>query len=218
MSTVNVTHDLSQALSVFMQATDVPENGPIAATPGDSPEVRALVAAARAGDREAFGALVSIHERVVVRTAYAALGSHADAEDAAQDAFVTAFRKLDGFRGDSSFKTWLLTIVWRKALDRRRTRRLWWSRQGTNWDEPAPLDDFATTDASPEHLTMARDLADRARVEIARLSPKLRDALLLAVTGEHRYEDIASLLGIPTGTVKWRVAEARKQLTARLER
>lgn len=218
MSTVNVTHDLAQVLSVFMQATDLPGDEPAAAVVGDSPEVRALVSAARAGDREAFGALVSIHERVVVRTALAALGSREDAEDAAQDAFVTAWRKLDGFRGDSTFKTWLLTITWRKALDRRRARRLWWSRQGASWSEPAPIETFATTDASPEHLTLARDLADRARLEIARLSPKLRDALLLAVTGEHRYDEIATLLGIPTGTVKWRVGEARKQLTARLER
>lgn len=218
MSTVNVTHDLAQVLSVFMQATELPDDGPVAATAGDSPEVRALVSAARAGDREAFGALVSIHERIVVRTALAALGSREDAEDAAQDAFVTAWRKLEGFRGDSTFKTWLLTITWRKALDRRRSRRLWWSRQGASWDEPAPLEDFAGAEPSPEHLTLARDLADRARLEIARLSPKLRDALLLAVTGEHRYEEIATLLGIPTGTVKWRVAEARKQLTARLER
>ena len=54
--------------------------------------------------------------------------------------------------------------------------------------------------------------------EIATLSPKLRDVLLLAVTGEHRYEDIASLLGVPTGTVKWRMNEARRQLAERLER
>lgn len=218
MSTVTVTHGLSQVLSVFMQATELGDDQPVAAIVGDSPEVRALVAAAREGDREAFGALVSIHERVVVRTALAALGSREDAEDAAQDAFVTAWRKLEGFRGDSSFKTWLLTITWRKALDRRRTRRLWWSRQGASWDEPAPLEDFAGSAPSPEHLAVARDLADRARAEISQLSPKLRDALLLAVTGEHRYEEIAALLSIPTGTVKWRVAEARKQLNVRLER
>ena len=218
MSTVNVTHDLAQVLFWSMQATDLPDSNPETVASGDSPEVRALVAAAREGDREAFGALVSIHERIVVRTALAALGSREDAEDAAQDAFVTAWRKLDGFRGDSTFKTWLLTITWRKALDRRRSRRLWWSRQGASWDEPAPLEEFAGVEPSPEHLTLARDLSDRARLEIARLSPKLRDALLLAVTGEHRYDEIAVLLSIPTGTVKWRVAEARKQLTARLER
>lgn len=228
VSTVYVTDDMTQAaalwapmgpaLATFMHATERPDDSPSVASVGDSPEVRALVAAALAGDREAFGALVSIHERVVVRTALAALGSREDAEDAAQDAFVTAWKKLATFRGDSTFKTWLLTITWRKALDRRRTRRMWWSRQGGSWSEPAPLEEFASGDASPEHIAVANDLADRARLEIAQLSPKLRDALLLVVTGEHRYEEIASLLNIPTGTLKWRVAEARKQLTARLDR
>lgn len=220
MSTVTVTNDLSQVFSLFMGATELPDGVPVAATVGDSPEVRALVVAAREGDREAFGALVAIHERIVFRTALAALGSKEDAEDAAQDAFVMAWRKLGGFRGDSSFKTWLLTITWRKALDRRRSRRLWWSRQSqpSVWEEPTPLDTYAGDDPSPEHLTMANDLADRARAEISRLTPKLRDALLLAASGEHKYEEIASLLSIPTGTVKWRVAEARKQLNARLAR
>ncbi len=220
MSTVTVTNDLSQVFSLFMGATELPDGVPVAATVGDSPEVRALVVAAREGDREAFGALVAIHERIVFRTALAALGSKEDAEDAAQDAFVMAWRKLGGFRGDSSFKTWLLTITWRKALDRRRSRRLWWSRQSqpSVWEEPTPLDSYAGDDPSPEHLTMVNDLADRARAEISRLTPKLRDALLLAASGEHKYEEIASLLSIPTGTVKWRVAEARKQLNTRLAR
>lgn len=218
VSIVNVTTEWGQALTAFMQATELPNDEPTSATVGDSPEVRVLVSAARAGDQEAFGALVAIHQRVVVRTAMAALGAKEDAEDAAQEAFVMAWRKLGGFRGDSSFKTWLLTITWRKALDRRRSRRLLWSRQVTGWDEPAPLETFAGGEPSPEHLTLAKDLADRARDEISRLTPKLRDALLLAASGEHRYEEIAVLLDIPLGTVKWRVAEARKQLTARLAR
>lgn len=220
MSTVNVTYELAEALTAFMRATDLPGDEPVAAVIGDTPEVKALVSAAQAGDQEAFGALVAMHERVVVRTALAALGSKEDAEDAAQDAFVTAWRKLGGFRGDSSFKTWLLTITWRKALDRRRSRSLWWSRQSEppTWADASPFEHIAATDASPEHVTVSRDLCARARAEITRLSPKLRDVLLLAVTGEHRYEDIATLLGVPTGTVKWRMAEARKQLTERLER
>jgi RNA polymerase sigma-70 factor (ECF subfamily) len=68
-----------------------------------------LVARARQGDPAAFGELVERHQTAVFRAALAALGSHADAEDAAQDAFLLAFRRLDTFRGDASFKTWLLT-------------------------------------------------------------------------------------------------------------
>lgn len=193
-----------------------------AASVGDSPEIRALVASAQTGDQAAFGVLVAMHERVVFRTALAALGSREDAEDAAQEAFVMAWRRLPGFRGDSTFKTWMLTIAWRKALDRRRARRAWWSRQitssGSAWaDDKSPLDDVAADAPTPERAALAKDLADRARDEIARLTPKLRDALLLAASGEHRYDEIAALLGIPLGTVKWRVSEARRLLTARLE-
>ncbi len=190
------------------------------ASAGDSAEVKALVASAQTGDQAAFGALVAMHERVVFRTALAALGSREDAEDAAQEAFVMAWCRMSGFRGDSTFKTWLLTITWRKALDRRRSRRLWWSRQITSFgmdDESSPLDNVAASDPDAERVAVSKDLADRAKDEITRLSPKLRDALLLAASGEHRYEEIARMLEIPLGTVKWRVAEARRLLTIRLE-
>ena len=112
------------AFRAVIQADDVPSAEPVLV--GDRPEVRALVAAAREGDREAFGELVSLHYRAVFRTAMAALQRREDAEDVTQDAFVLAWRKVAGFRGDSSFKTWLLTIVWRQALDKRRSRMRWW--------------------------------------------------------------------------------------------
>jgi RNA polymerase sigma-70 factor (ECF subfamily) len=82
-----------------------------------------LVARARRGDSAAFGELVDRHRVAVYRAAFAALGSHADAEDAAQDAFLLAYRRLGGFRGEASFKTWLLTIAWRQAINRRRGLR-----------------------------------------------------------------------------------------------
>lgn len=185
----------------------------------DEPHLRALIEAARSGDQEAFGELVTLYQRVVFRTALAALGAREDAEDAAQDAFVMAWRKLSGFRGDSTFRTWLLTIVWRKALDRRRVRTIWRAR--TQWGagdpEHDPLDDLASVGVDPERDTLSRDAVARIRDEIRQLTPKLRDTLLLASTGEHSYDEIAVMLGIPLGTVKWRVAEARKILAKRLE-
>ena len=192
-----------------------------AAEDRESPQVRALVEAAKAGDREAFGDLVTLHEQAVFRTALAALGQRADAEDVAQDAFVVAWTKLPGFRGDSMFRTWLLTIVWRKALDRRRQTQTWWrrTRAASTPNDATPADPFeglAIEAADPERHAVSRDLADRARAEIQRLSPKLRDTLLLATSGEHSYEQIAGMLGVPLGTVKWRVAEARRILTRRL--
>jgi RNA polymerase sigma-70 factor, ECF subfamily len=182
-------------------------------------DIRALVDAARDGSRDAFGDLVTRYESVVLRTARAALGAHEDAEDVAQEAFVVAWRKLPGFRGDATFRTWLLTIVWRKALDRRRWRQLWQTRTraARGDDEADPVDALASRAPDPERTTMSRDMVRRVRSEIRRLSPRLRDTLLLATSGEHAYEEIAAILGVPLGTVKWRVAEARRIVRRRLE-
>ena len=182
-----------------------------------------LVVSARAGDRDAFGDLVLLHQRAAYRAALAALGSPEDAEDAVQEAFVIAWRKLPGFRGEASFRTWLLTIVWRKSLDRRRKRRTWWSRIATSRaeshdQEPRDLMESLEDDgADPEQLAQCRALARQTRREIVRLSPKLKDALLLAMSGQHTYEEIAAMLSIPLGTVKWRVAEARRILKLRVK-
>jgi RNA polymerase sigma-70 factor (ECF subfamily) len=185
----------------------------------DPAEVRVLLEAARAGNREAFGALVTLHERSVIRVTLAALGNRDDALDAAQEAFVVAWRKLGGFRGDAAFRTWLLTIAWRKALDHRRARQIGWRRTRTpsTTDDSDPLDGLAAGEADPERAVLARDLARRVRDEIARLSPKLKDALLLAASGDYAYGEIAAMLGVPLGTVKWRVSQARKIVAARLE-
>ena len=85
----------------------------------------ALVRRAQAGDDQAFGQLVERNRRAVYRAAFAALGSAEDAEDVAQETFVAVYQKLQGFRGESAFRTWLLAIAWRKALDRRRSVTRW---------------------------------------------------------------------------------------------
>ncbi len=185
---------------------------------GDPPEVRALVAAARTGDRAAFDDLVSLHYRAVFRTAMAALQRREDADDATQDAFVLAWRKISGFRGDSSFKTWMLTIVWRQALDRRKSRARWWQRGSASTPDAGgldALDRLVSREADPERQTEGRHRVRQVRAAIDALTPKLRDTLLLAASGDHGYDEIASMLGVPVGTVKWRVAEARKIISAR---
>jgi RNA polymerase sigma-70 factor (ECF subfamily) len=182
----------------------------------EASSVEPLVAEARAGSREAFSTLVARHQQVAVRTAMAALGRKEDAEDAAQDAFVLAWRKLPQFRGDSSFRTWLVAIVWRRALSRRRRLSLARPFRRDRFDEDA-VRQLADRGPDPERTALARDMARRAAAQIARLSPTLRDTLLLAASGEHSYEAIGRLLGVPIGTVKWRVSEARRLVTAGLQ-
>lgn len=181
----------------------------------------ALVRRAQAGDVEAFGDLVERHRRSVFRAAAAALGSAAEADDVAQEAFVTAFQKLNGFRGEASFKTWVLSITWRKALDRRQSVTRWMQKMVTPTvadveEGRDPIQALASNALSQEEELLTADLQRRLRPLIAGLPKKLRDALLLAGSGDYSYEEIGHLLKIPVGTVKWRVSEARKVLKRKM--
>ena len=192
-----------------------------------------LVALARQGDHQAFGELVTRHQAAVYRAALAAVRSPAEAEEAAQDAFVSAYRRLGSFRGDASFRTWLLTIAWNHAINRRRRLTRWLRRSGQSGQEgsarghaeprshededgPQSLDDLAGNGPSPEQSALDAELRRDIVAEIRALSPKLRDALLLAQSGEYGYDEIATMLGTAPGTIKWRVFEARRVINKRL--
>ena len=171
-----------------------------------------LVRLARAGDVGAFDQLVVRHQAAVFRATLAALRDREEAEEAAQDALVRAWQRLGSFRGDATFRTWLLSIAWNRAMSRRRSLMAWFSRR-------APLadaDGVAEDRHGPLGMLRHRDLARHATVAIEALSPKLRDALLLAQSGEYGYNEVAAMLKVPVGTVKWRVSEARRQVRQRL--
>jgi RNA polymerase sigma-70 factor (ECF subfamily) len=179
-----------------------------------------LVRRAQAGDPDAFGELVERNRRAVFRAVLAALGSSAEADDVAQEAFVTAYRKLDGFRGEAAFRTWVLAIAWRKALDRRKSMARWLKRtvtppdtdgEVTDWIEHMPGDT-----RSQEDELAASQLQQMVKRLIRTLPRKLRDALLLAGSGDYTYEQISHILGVPVGTVKWRVSEARRVLKQKM--
>jgi RNA polymerase sigma-70 factor (ECF subfamily) len=178
---------------------------------------RDLVARARQGDHAAFGALIDRHGGAALRTARAAIRSPQDAEDAVQDAFVLAYQKLGGFRGEASFKTWLLSIVWRQALNQRRGQM--WRRivRARTDEEDHAVMNTAAAGPTPEEAAAHAALRRAIAAAIRGLSPKLRDALLLAQTGDHTYEEMSVLLGAPVGTVKWRVSEARKLVRQELQ-
>jgi len=191
----------------------------VTATEPAAPDDLDLVRRAQAGDVAAFGELVERNRRAVFRAALAAVGSPTDADDVAQEAFVTAFQKLAGFRGEASFKTWLLSITWRKAIDRRKSVTRWMQRLAhsvQSGEEFDPMDRLEARGQSQEDDVMTSDLRRRLRPLIASLPKKLRDALLLAGSGDHSYEEIGQMLKIPVGTVKWRVSEARRVLKRKM--
>jgi RNA polymerase sigma-70 factor (ECF subfamily) len=179
-----------------------------------------LVRRAQTGDTDAFGELVERNRKAVFRAAVAALGSTTDADDVAQEAFVMAYRKLASFRGDAAFRTWLLAITWRKALDRRKSVGRWLRLTVTpaepetdaiSWIEHMPSDR-----RSQEEDLAGAQLQQTLRRLIRTLPRKLRDALLLAGSGDYNYSQISFILGVPVGTVKWRVSEARRVLKEKM--
>jgi RNA polymerase sigma-70 factor (ECF subfamily) len=174
-----------------------------------------LLARAREGNTEAFGELVARHQTTVFRAALAAMGSPADAEDVTQEAFISAYTRLSSFRGDASFKTWVLTIAWNQAINRRRSLRWWWTRT-VNIDAPDVALEARSDGPNPEQMASGEQFRRAVRREILRLSPKLRDTLLLAQSGEYGYEEISAMLKKPVGTIKWRVSEARRLVKVRL--
>jgi RNA polymerase sigma-70 factor (ECF subfamily) len=171
-----------------------------------------LVRLAQAGDASAFDQLVVRHQAAVFRAAQAALRSPEEAEEAAQDALVRAWQKLGTFRGDAAFRTWLLSIAWNRALSRRRSIGTWFARR-------APLeaaDRVGGAGAGPHEALRQREMERHVAAAIERLSPKLRDALLLAQSGEYGYQEVAAMLNVPVGTLKSRVFDARRQVKQRL--
>jgi len=157
---------------------------------------------------------VERYQQVVFRTALAALRSREDAEEVAQDALVSAFQKLDSFRGDASFKTWLLTITWNRAMDRRRSVGEWLKRFVAP-DEDRPFEPPA---GGPSHETtlIAQESRREVRRLLLKLPPKYRAALMLSAGGDHTFEEIGRILGVPTGTAKWRAMEGRRLLRKKL--
>lgn len=158
-----------------------------------------LVGAARAGDVDAFEVLVRRYELPMYRVALRMLGSGADAEDATQDAFVQAWQKLAGFRGESAFATWLYRVVINRCLNVRASYR--------------PFEPLAESlpDAGGDPAEVAERRARwRAVSEAIRALPgEQRAALVLREFEGLSYAEIAQVLGITVAAVKGRVHRAR---------
>ena len=178
---------------------------------------RALVAAAVAGDRDSFEALVLRHQTRIVNYAMAIVRDPADAEDVAQETFIRAYRSLTRFRGDSSFKTWLYTIATNAARTglERRGRRSRLEDESLD-DEAAPLvaGDVPAGGADVETTLVRRESIDRA---LAALPPDLRVAVVLRDVEGLDYKEIAAATGAPIGTVESRIFRARRRLRPLLQ-
>ncbi|MFA5965868.1 MAG: sigma-70 family RNA polymerase sigma factor [Sphingomonas sp.] len=170
---------------------------------GDDPDAD-LLAAAVAGDRDAFAALLERHYDRIHGLAWQLTGTRADADDIAQDVCCTLVEKIGGFRGEAKFSTWLCGIVFNACRDLRRRRR---SFSGFT-DRLAVLVGLTR---GPD----GRDLHDAMWVKsaIARLAPPYRDAAILVAGQQLTHAEAAAILGIAEATVSWRMHEVRRLLS-----
>jgi RNA polymerase sigma-70 factor, ECF subfamily len=173
----------------------------------------ALVELARRGDTSAFGELVTRHQAAVYRTAMVVCRDRSEAEDVAQETFLAAWQRLEGFRGEARFLTWILRIAWHRALTRREST---WTRLRRVVTDVAGAAEPASPAPSAEARLADSEFAGVVHDLVRQLPPRLRDPLLLAAAGDCTFEEMASLLGVPSGTLKWRVSDARRRLKRQL--
>lgn len=174
------------------------------------------------GSAEAFRGLVTEYYPLAYGLAYGVLHDAGDAEEVVQDAFLRTHRAVARFRGDASLKTWILRVVYRLSLNRRRDRsRSAWHRLGLDRRDEAgdrAAAQLAAREPDPEAHAISRQTRELVLEAIAELSEPLRDALVLSTLEGLTYEEIARILQVPAGTVSSRLHAARQQLVDRLAR
>jgi RNA polymerase sigma-70 factor (ECF subfamily) len=164
-----------------------------------------LVAGVTRGDLGAFEQLVERHRDVVVRVAARIVGEE-EAEDVSQDAFLRAFHRLERFRGDAPFRSWLLRITHNAALDHVARRR------------PEPVDPSELDSSEPDRAQRApaerlevRERIERLERKLHGLAPAHRAVLVLKDVEGFSYEEIAAITETPLGSVKGRLHRARRE-------
>ncbi len=170
---------------------------------GDDPDAE-LVAAARAGSRDAFEKLLRRHYDRIHGIAWQLTGSRSDADDIAQDVCCALVEKIGAFRGEAKFSTWLTGITFNACRDFRRRRRSFLG-----------MTEKLTVLAGLAKVPDGRDAYDAIWVQsaIAKLKPAYREAVVLVVGQQLTHSEAAAVLGIAEATVSWRMSEARRILS-----
>ncbi len=175
--------------------------------PLEALEEKVLLRRAQAGDREAFGEIVRRYQDAVFNLCYRMLGDYHEAEDAAQETFLRAYRHLRRYDPNRRFSTWVLSIASHHCIDRLRTRRV----TLVSLDAPDVYRHHGDT-SHPEESVLRRERADRVQAMLRRLSPDYRLVLVLHYYHDMSYAEIAELLGTTEGAVKTRAHRARREL------
>ena len=186
---------------------------------GDREVDQQLVERAQRGEKAAFELLVAKYQRKLVRLLSRFIRDPTEVEDVAQEAFIKAYRALPSFRGDSAFYTWLYRIGintaknYLVALGRRApTVSETESADGDSPEESGQVPDYNT----PENELMSRQIAETVNRAVEELPEELRTAITLRELEGLSYEEIASIMSCPIGTVRSRIFRAREAIAEKL--
>jgi RNA polymerase sigma factor (sigma-70 family) len=175
----------------------------------DTQELDSLVRKARGGDMDAFGAVVGRFQDMAVGYAYSILGDFGMAEDAAQEAFVQAYRSLAALRSPEAFAGWFRKVVRSNCLNLRRNKRL----PSLSLDHAS---DVASGDPSPAQRAQAREMGEKVLAAVRALPEKEREATTLFYIDGYSLREVAEFLEVPVPTVKNRLHSSRKRLKERM--
>ena len=174
----------------------------------------ALVQQAKAGDRNAFAALVSAYDSKIYNLALRYLGNREDAMDASQEVFLRVFRFLPGFQEESGFSTWIYRIGVNVCKDMliKQNRRNEQSLEMDDEDEDSRTMDLVDCRYSPEQILENAELREMLLSAIAALPGQQREVIILRDIQGLSYEEISRVLSLESGTVKSRLSRARDTL------
>ena len=177
------------------------------ADPSKSTE-RAAIQMCQAGDISGLEALYSLYSEKVFRTCYRILGDRAAAEDQTHEVFLHVFRKIDRFRGRSTFSTWLYRLTVNQTLNRLRSRK----RRLLKMLGMEFVEGMAGKGPAPDREVLRNEQSDVVQQMLSSLSAEHRTVLVLREIEELSYREISSILEIPRGTVMSRLYRARREL------
>ena len=177
--------------------------------PHYNPDEAQWVAKAKRGDRVAFAKIVEAYQGPIYNLCYRMLGDRTEAEDAAQEAFIKVFLKLDSYDESRKFSSWLFSIASHYCIDRLRKRRV----QLVSWDELPPWR-WSPSDGKPqpEEAMVQVETSQEIRDLIEALPPEYRAAVVLKYWHEMPYEEIAKTLDTTVSAIKSRLFRARKMM------
>lgn len=166
------------------------------------------IAAARRGDRNAFGRLVQAYQVPVYNLAYRMLGNPSEAEDAAQETFLRAYARLNTYQPEMKFSNWILSIASHHCIDRLRRRRFTW----VSVEDNPVVERLIGDNQRPEDAALRSEQSREIQALLDHLEPDYRTPLVLRYWYDLSYKEIAEILQITESALKSRLHRARLQL------